>query len=165
MLVISLIFLFLLVGLISAYLYIIVRGAPYVGSQDIVINNIIAFAEIRPNQKVIDIGSGDGRIVETFAMHGCKASGIELNPLLVWYSRWKLRRYADVTLYNADFWSHNYSNYDIVYIYGMSHLMKRLQTKLRKELKPGAKVITNAFQFPDWRVTKHKGRLYLYTQL
>jgi 16S rRNA A1518/A1519 N6-dimethyltransferase RsmA/KsgA/DIM1 with predicted DNA glycosylase/AP lyase activity len=162
MLVISLIILLLLVGLISAYLYSIVSGAPYVGSQDVVIKNIVAFAEIRPNQKVIDIGSGDGRMVNAFAKLGCRSYGIELNPVLVWYSRWKIGRNSGAMIYNADLWSHNYSGYDVVYAYAMPHLMKRLQTKLMKELKPGAKVVTNAFQFPDWKATKVAGRLHLY---
>lgn len=150
--------------IIVGYLYMVRNGAPYLGTQNNITNQIVAFAEMQPNEKVIDIGSGDGRVVGEFAEHGCKAYGIELNPLLVWISLARLRKKDNATILLGDIWAHNYAPYDVVYVYGMPHLMKRLQTKLRSELKPGAKVITNAFQFPDWSVAKQRGRLRLYKQ-
>ncbi len=140
------------------------NGAPYLWSNSEVEDRIVSFSGVKRNEKVIDIGSGDGRIVKAFARFGCRSYGIELNPLLVWFTRWKLRPYSTSVIYNADLWSHDYSPYDIVYVYGMPHLMQRLQTKLRKELKPGAKVITNAFKFPDWQEAQNDGRLSLYIQ-
>jgi len=122
-------------------------------------------SKVKPNQKVADLGSGDGRLVIAFAHSGAKVHGFEINPLLIQKSRTnikkaKLENKAQIHL--KSFWTANLSQYDIIYIYGMQHIMKRLEKKLQKELKPGAKIISNVYKFPNWPIKKQTNHIYLY---
>lgn len=63
-----------------------------------------------------------------------------------------------------NFWKANLSEFNCVALYGNFHIMGRLEKKLLKELKPGARVASNHFRFPHWKPTKAKGDVYLYTK-
>ena len=115
--------------------------------------------------KMIDIGSGDGRIVAAFAKNGFEAEGIEINPLLVLKSRWKLRQKGlsnKAQIRFNDFWHLHFVDYDIVTVYGITHMMPKLETKLNQELKPGSIIISNHFVFPHWQVKDKIGDVLLY---
>jgi hypothetical protein len=60
------------------------------------------------------------------------------------------------------FWDVDLSPFDIVVLFGVRKIMKRAQVKLDKELKPGAKVITFGFSFPDWQIIKKEKATFLY---
>ena len=79
-----------------------------------------------PKSKLVDIGSGDGRIVHLAAQNGYKAHGIELNPWLVLYSKYKsltmgLSRMA--TFSRQDLWKTNFEQYDNVVIFGVEQMV------------------------------------------
>jgi len=132
----------------------IIRGAPYVPTKDEAILAMIRLAEVRPIDIVADLGSGDGRILFEFIEAGAKeAHGFEINPFLVWRTRRlaKKRGIEDkVFIHLKNFWGANFSGFDCVTVYGLNHIMKPLEEKLSKELRPGARVLLNAFHFPNW---------------
>uniref|UniRef100_A0A665WFI6 FATP synthase c subunit lysine N-methyltransferase n=1 Tax=Echeneis naucrates TaxID=173247 RepID=A0A665WFI6_ECHNA len=64
---------------------------PFVPATTAQVDNVFAVLRARTGT-LVDIGSGDGRIVIAAAKHGFQASGFELNPWLVWYSRYKAWR-------------------------------------------------------------------------
>jgi hypothetical protein len=49
-------------------------------------------------------------------------------------------------------------------VYGISYIMGRLQQKLKRELKPGARIISNYFIFSDWQPRQQEGNFYLYVK-
>jgi len=56
------------------------------------IREILDFAEIKPGEKIYDLGSGDGRVLIQAARHyGAVGVGLEIDPLKVWVAR-KLAR-------------------------------------------------------------------------
>ncbi len=115
---------------------------------------------IKPGEKVLDLGSGDGKIVIAAANRGADAIGYEINPLLVWISRWRLKGKGKVE--TANFWKKDLRDFDAIIIFGVSYVMKGLEEKLRKELKPGARVVTNYFTFPDWKPSQTKEGINVY---
>ncbi|XP_040613628.1 ATP synthase subunit C lysine N-methyltransferase isoform X2 [Mesocricetus auratus] len=85
---------------------------------------------------LVDIGSGDGRIVIAAAKEGFPAVGYELNPWLVWYSRYRAWRegvHGSTKFYVSDLWK-----------------MPQLEKKLELELEDDARVIACRFPFPHW---------------
>ena len=159
--------------LISFVIFVLLRmmlpyffwGAIYVPTRNDKVKTILRFADIKPGKQIVDLGSGDGRLVIASAKDGAIAYGYEINPLLVKESQNNILAAGlsdKAFIYCKSFWHQNLSDYDVVIIFGMTHLMKRLEKKLNKELKKGTKVISNAFVFPNWKPVKKESDIYLY---
>ena len=91
--------------------------------------------------------------------------GYEINPGLVFISRIWVRLVGlknKVFIYNKSFWTVDLSSYDVVVVYGIDYIMERLEKKLLKELKPGTRVISNNFKFPNWQYSKEEDKVFLY---
>ena len=141
------------------------RGAPYVATDFQDIRRMIMLAKPMPGEKILDIGSGDGRIVMEFARHGIEAHGYEINPLLVAYSRHRIASAGlsdRARIHCGSFWNKNMNNFDIVSVYGVSRIMKPLEQKLQYELKSGARVVSYSFIFPSWKSSAQDGMVRLY---
>lgn len=165
LLAVSLLLLVIAVAALAVLLYSIPRGAPYAATDNVTLPLMLTTAKLKKGEKAIDIGSGDGKVVIALAKRGVEAHGIEFNPVLVWWSRMRIRRlglqkYA--IIHWGDMWRHDYSAYDVITIYGIFYIMKRMEKKLRREAKPGARIVTNYFAFPTWKPLKKKGRAALY---
>ncbi len=144
-----------------------VRGAFYAPTNKEALETMVRLARVEQGEKAIDIGSGDGRIVIALAKAGAIAHGYEINPLLVWWSRFKIRRAGlgnRAFIFWGDFWHQKFGSFDIVTVYGITYIMKGLEKKLRRELKPGTRVISHGFQFPTWQCSEQSLRVYLYKQ-
>jgi hypothetical protein len=120
-------------------------------------------------QKIVDLGSGDGRIVIALAQSGAYAEGYEINPILVWSSRRAIRKAnlegegaGKAKIFWKSFWRADLSQFDVVIVYGIPYIMKDLQKKMERELRPGTKIISNAFTFPNWTPAAVEGRVRLY---
>ncbi len=151
--------------LFISFLITVFRGAPFVPSRKRTVKDMISLAKIQPGQKAADLGSGDGRIVIALAKAGAEAHGYELNPFLVLWSRWRIWRVGlekKAFIHRKNFWHENLSSFNAITLYGISHIMKRLEKKLQEELRPGARIVSNAFSFPNWKPSKKEGSLYLY---
>ena len=113
------------------------------------------------NQKLVDIGSGDGRIVFASANVGYQAHGIELNIWLVLYSRWRALftrgLKGEATFAKQDLWKSHFRQYQKVVIFGVEEMMPDLENKLSKELENGSEVIACRFPFPNWTPDKTIG--------
>ncbi|KAG7488562.1 hypothetical protein MATL_G00035880 [Megalops atlanticus] len=102
---------------------------------------------------LVDIGSGDGRIVIAAAKQGFRAVGFELNPWLVWYSRYRAWRegvHHETSFYISDLWKVSFSQYTNVVIFGVPQMMAQLEEKLQGDLQSTAKVVACRFPFPTW---------------
>jgi cyclopropane fatty-acyl-phospholipid synthase-like methyltransferase len=146
-------------------LYFFYQGPIYVPTLSQTVERMVTAANIKQGMRVADLGSGDGRIAIAFARKGATAVGFEINPLLVWYSRYKVRRAgltSQVQISTANFWGQNLSEFDVVTVFGINHVMDRLETKLKRELRPGAIVISNAFRLPNLKLREAQGSLLVY---
>lgn len=146
----------------------LVRGAPYVPSSEAKIGEMVRLAAIRPGERVADFGSGDGRVVMALARAGAEAHGFEINPILVWLSRRKIRAAGlrdRAHIHYQSFWRVNAGAFDVVVVFGISHIMPALERKLRRELKSRARVVSNAFAFPQWSPARVEDSVYRYDQI
>jgi len=155
-------FIFLFFGVVISF---ISWGAIYVPSAEKKIKKMIEFAEIKLGEKAADLGAGDGRLVIALAKKGIEAHGYEINPILAWRARRNINKAGlkgKAFIHWKSFWNEDLSKFDIITVYGIGFIMKRLEKKLRKELKNNARVISNAFCFPSWSQIKKEDGVYLY---
>ncbi|XP_070443316.1 ATP synthase subunit C lysine N-methyltransferase isoform X2 [Equus przewalskii] len=125
---------------------------PFVPATTKQIENVVKMLRGRRGS-VVDVGSGDGRIVIAAAKEGFAAAGYELNPWLVWYSRYRAWRegvQGSAKFYISDLWKVSFSQYSNVVIFGVPQMMPQLEKKLELELEYNARVIACRFPFPHW---------------
>lgn len=143
----------------------IIGGAAYFPTARKNLDVIKKFAEPRAGDKIADLGSGDGRIVITLAQAGAEVHGYEINPLLVCWSRKAARReipQGKIKIFWKSYWRADFSKYNTIVVYGYPRIMKRLGEKLKSELAPGTKVISNIYAFPNLKEIKSENGARLY---
>ncbi len=145
-----------------------ITGAPYVPSTTSVSEVMIQLAGIKKGETVFDLGSGDGRLLFRASSLGATAIGLEINPYLVLLSTTKAvfsKHRKTVRTYWKNFWRADYRTADVVFIYLLPWRMKQLEEKLLKEMKPGSRVVSNSFIFPNIPCTKkdEEHHVYLFT--
>jgi SAM-dependent methyltransferase len=122
---------------------------------------------LRRRFRVADLGSGDGKIVIEFAKKGAEAHGFEINPLLVLISRRRIKNMhlqKRAFIHWKNFMKTNLSKFNIITSFQISYIMPNLENKLKKELRKGARVISNTWKFPNWKPRKKIGHVYLYVK-
>lgn len=112
------------------------------------VERMIAMADLQPGETVYDLGCGDGRIVVAAAQrHNVKAIGVDINPERVAESLANVRAAGlddRVTIREADVFTLDLSDADVVFLYLTPRLNERLMPQLR-QLKPGARIISYEF--------------------
>lgn len=154
-----------IIGRILFGIYVVTQGAFYAGSSDDRIKNILKLAKIRSTDKVIDLGSGDGKIVLAAAKTGATVTGIEIDPLYHWKAKKLIgnsKHRKNITIIRGSYWNHDLSDFDVIIIFGIGHIMKRLEQKILKEAKKDARIISVYFKFPNLKPTKVVDEVYLY---
>jgi len=127
------------------------KDAIWVPTPDAIIERMLDFAAVKPGDRVVDLGSGDGRITIAAARRGAISTGIEYEPALVELSR---RRAAeagvkDVTFKHGDIFQSNFSDADVVTMYLLPELNLRLRPILLK-MKPGTRIASHNYNMGDW---------------
>jgi phospholipid N-methyltransferase len=144
------------------------KGGPFVPSSNKRTQTMIRLANIKPTDRVVDLGSGEGKfLVEAIRAGAQSAEGYEIHPGLVVYSRLraKLNKMQNkIKIHQRSFWKADVSNATIVFLYQLPDHMQKLQDKLEKELPIGARVISNTFSFPTWLPIKQEEKTYVYEQ-
>jgi cyclopropane fatty-acyl-phospholipid synthase-like methyltransferase len=144
----------------------------YVPTSDAVVRSMLDLAHVTPADVVYDLGSGDGRIViEAARDYGARGVGVELDPALIKQATKKALKagVADrVTFQEGDLFKADLSDATVVTLFLSPSVNARLETKLRRELKPGARVVSHRFAMPpDWKpdrdVAGHGTHVFLWT--
>ena len=165
---IVLLFLAVMVSFITVSLvFTLFMGAPFIPTSERKMKRMLEMAELKKGEKFFDLGAGDGRFVIAAAKMGAEAVGIEINPFQVWLC--KIRIFLagaakKALVMRGDIFKQDLSSADVITCYLFPAMNERLEGKLRKELKPGARVVTHLFRFHGWEVEEEdkKEQLYLY---
>jgi SAM-dependent methyltransferase len=124
----------------------------WVPTPEELVEAMLDLAKVTPNDYVIDLGSGDGRIVIAAARRGTHAVGYEYNPDMVQLSRQNAEKAGvagKATFVNADLFTADLSKATVITMYLLPGLNLRLRPTLL-EMKPGTRVVSHAFNMGDW---------------
>jgi hypothetical protein len=128
------------------------KDVVWVPTNQAVVNKMLDMANVTSRDFLIDLGSGDGRLVITAAKRGAKAIGIEYNPDMVELSKRNAAKegLADkVTFIKADIFESDFSQATVITLFLLADLNIRLRPTILA-MKPGVRVVSNTFDMGDW---------------
>jgi len=119
-----------------------------------VVDAMLRLAALRQGDVLYDLGAGDGRVVIAAARdYGVRAVGIELDARKVAEARANVQQARLshlVEIRQADVFDTDLKAASVVTVFLFPELNARLMPKLRKELEPGARVVSHRFELGDW---------------
>jgi len=125
----------------------------WVPSPDDVVDRMLTMAQVTPNDFVIDLGSGDGKIAIAAARKfGARAMGVEYNPDMVKLSQENAKAAGvaeKASFRRADIFATDFSQANVITMY----LLPALNMKLRPQIlamRPGTRVVSHSFNMEDW---------------
>ena len=130
------------------------RDVPYVATPQVTVDEMLRLAGVGPEDFVIDLGSGDGRIVVTAAKKfGARGLGVDIDWRLVLQGEANAReagvadraRFIEQNMFETDL-----SQATVITTYLFPFMMLKLRTRLLA-LKPGTRIVSHDFDFGDWR--------------
>ena len=143
-----------LAALSAAPLWAAEPRVPYVPTPQEVVERMLEIAKVGPHDYLIDLGSGDGRIVVTAAKkYGTRGFGVDLNPERIRESNENARRagVADkVGFYQRDLFETSLSEATVITMYLLPRVNIELRPKLL-ELRPGTRLVSHDFDMGDWK--------------
>ena len=145
-----------------------VVGAPWLPTPNKRVRSMLEIAGVSSDDKLYDLGSGDGRIIVMAGKEfGATSIGIEIDPLRLMWSRFKIKRHnigAKVKVIRGNFLNMSLSDATIVTLYQGYIINKKIRDKLAKELKPGTRVVSYRLILDGWTPIKtdEEESIYLY---
>ncbi len=136
-----------------------------------VVREMLTLAGVGANDVVYDLGSGDGRIVIAAARdYGARGVGIDIDPVAIWEARERAKDAGvagKVRFLHEDLFEVDVREATVVTLYLLPALNLKLRPKLLAQLKPGARIVSHAWDMGDWRpdrtVDVNGSRLFLWT--
>jgi protein-L-isoaspartate O-methyltransferase len=150
--------------------------APYYPTPEVIVEKMLRFGEVKPGEKVYDLGSGDGRIVIMAAKKfKANAIGVEFDDSLWKQSSERIAKLglsATARIIHGDLMVQDYSDADLLTVYLHPVSNDKVTPLLEKQLKKGTRIVAHDFEFSAWKPEKiqdidddgqgRSHRLYLY---
>jgi SAM-dependent methyltransferase len=141
---------------------IVFIGAPYVPSRKDDSSKLFDDIDLRRGSVVVDLGSGDGKVLIEASKRGMKALGYELNPILYLLSKYRLRKYPKSKVVWGNYWSADLTKADFVFVFSAAPFMERIYEKLKRELRQGSYVASYGFSFDGVKIYKKIEPINIY---
>lgn len=162
---------FLLISFV-AFFWSATSGAPFVPTGWKIARKMVEMAEIKPGEKVYDLGSGDGRLVFLAAKNGADATGIEISPFVYLWAKW-IKRIGNHggKLIRGNLWEIDVTHADVIFTYLFPEMMERFDTDIYPKLKSKTRIITHGFSLKshkpekEWKAGGMRGgRILVYVK-
>lgn len=127
---------------------------PYVPTPQPVVDRMLEIANVGPGDYVIDLGSGDGRIVISAAKLGATGHGIDIDPRRVSQARVnaEVEEVEEKVMFlQEDIFESDITQATVVTMYLLTSVNQRLRPRLFSMLRPGTRVISHQFDMGDWQ--------------
>lgn len=146
---------------------------PYVTTPDYVVDRMLEMAGVGPGDYVVDLGSGDGRIVIAAAGRGAFGHGVDIDPDRIREARENTRQagVADRVMFlRENIFRTDISRASVVTMFLLTTINRQLRPRLFKQLAPGTRVVSYKFDMGDWhpdqtalvRGPEHVHQVYLW---
>ena len=145
-----------------------VVGAPWVPTPKNRVRSMLEFANVNQDDRVFDLGSGDGRIIVMAAKEfGAQSTGIEVDPLRILWSKLAIKRNRlgnKVKVIRGNFFNVSVEDATVVTLYQGYKINMKIRDKLSAELQPGTRVVSYRFILEGWNPVKtsEEKSVYLY---
>jgi len=130
-------------------------GGPYVPTPQAVVDAMLELAGVGPADYVVDLGSGDGRIVLASATrYKASGMGVDIDGELVDLANASAQRLGvaeRVRFHRQDVLAADLSRATVLTLYLLPGMMESLRPKLLRELRPGARIVSHDFDFGEWK--------------
>lgn len=124
----------------------------WVPTPEALVDAMLDMAKLTPHDVLVDLGSGDGRLVIAAATRGATAIGLEYNPDLVAFAQ-QAAAAAGVSgkasFVRADLFAADLSKATVVTLFLNEYLNLKLRPRLQR-LRPGTRIVSNTFGMGDW---------------
>ncbi len=141
----------------------------YLPTPQEVVDQMLALAKVTKDDVVYDLGSGDGRIAIIAAQkYGARGVGIDINPERIREANENARKAGAtdrVKFLNQDLFTSDISEATVVTLYLLPELNVKLRPQLFRQLKPGTRIVSHAFDMGKWkpnRVVQTQGGSTIY---
>ena len=128
--------------------------APYVATDMEVVDAMLGLAGVRPDDYVIDLGSGDGRILIAAARsNGARGLGVDIDPARIRESNDNARAAGvagRVVFRQQDLFATPLAEADVLTLYLLREVNLRLRPRILAEMRPGTRVVSHDFDMGDW---------------
>ena len=129
--------------------------APNVATDLEVVDAMLALAEVRPGDFVVDLGSGDGRILIAAARsHGARGLGVDIDPARIAEAQANARAAGVsglVAFRRQDLFETPLAEADVLTLYLTQEVNLRLRPRILSQMRPGTRVVSHDFHMGDWR--------------
>lgn len=134
-------------------------SVPYVPTPQNVVERMLEIAKVGARDYLIDLGSGDGRIVVTAAKkHGARGFGVDLNPTRISEANTNAREAGvtnRVSFYQRDLFETDLTQATVITLYLLPRVNLDLRPKLL-DLRPGTRIVSHDFSMGDWKPEVHE---------
>ena len=131
---------------------------PYVPTPTVIVTQLLKLADLKPGEFIIDLGSGDGRIVTTAAkQYGARGMGVDIQGELVELANKNAREAGvgdRVKFVAQDLFTLNVSEANVVTLYLLPSTVTKLIPKFLEELKPGTRIVSHDYSLAPWEHEK-----------
>jgi hypothetical protein len=134
-------------------------AGPYVPSPESVVSDMLRYADVGPEDFLIDLGSGDGRIVLTAAkVFGARGFGVEIKDELVRRSNEAAQKEGlagRVKFMKQDLFKTDMSQATVITMYLLPDTVNLLKDKFLNELRPGTRIVSHDYPLTGWIPEKY----------
>jgi len=135
------------------------NAGPYVPTPWKIVDEMLRLAEIRADDFVMDLGSGDGRLVISAAERfGARGYGVDIDPQLVKLANENAARAgvaARVRFEERDLFETGLGDATVLTLYLLPHTVTQLVPRILAEMRPGARVVSHDYPLAPWQPDRH----------
>lgn len=127
---------------------------PYVPTPNDVVERMLDLADVGPGDYVIDLGSGDGRIVIAAAKRGAVGHGVDIDPERIEEARENAREEGvddRIMFLQEDIFQTDFTKASVITMYLLSSINRELRPSLLANLRPGTRVVSHSFDMGEWK--------------
>lgn len=142
---------------------VVLAGPPYLPTLKKQTDAALDLLDLRPGETLLELGSGDGRVMLAAAKRGLRVVGIELNPILIVLSfivTWRYRK--RVRIIWGSYWGRPWPRADAIFTFMLTKYMPRLDKRIEQWRPKPVRLASFAFKVPDREPVREQAGVYLY---